>query len=102
MIAHYRVDYAGLSRLPEKQQRLNIYMHMLKKIAQTNKVAVVVTNQMQSNPDNIIFGEKSMPVGGQIMLYASTHVIHLRRFKLYNHQAELVISPCYPRKVIVL
>jgi len=100
MTAHYRVDYAGRSRLPEKQQRLNEYMHMLLRTAQTNGgVAVVVTNQMQSNPDGV-FGEKSMPVGGQIMLYASTHVIHLRRLKLYNHQAELVISPCYPRKVI--
>jgi hypothetical protein len=54
---------------------------------------------MHSNPDNGIFGEKSMPVGGQIMLYASTYIVHLRRLKLYNHQAELVISPCYPGKV---
>jgi DNA repair protein RadA len=101
MTAHYRVDYAGRSRLTEKQQRLNKYMHMLLKIAQTNgRVAVVVTNQMQSNPDNGIFGDKSMPVGGQIMLYASTHVVHLRRLKLDNYQAELDISPCYPRKVI--
>ena len=98
MTAHYRVDYMGRSKLPEKQQRLNKYMHMLLRIAQTNKVAVVVTNQMQSNPDNVIF-EKSMPVGGQVMLYASIHVIHLKRLKLNNHQAELVISPCYPRKV---
>ena len=101
MTAHYRVDYAGRSKLPEKQQRLNKYMHMLLRAAQTNGgVAIVVTNQMQSNPNYGIFGEKSMPVGGQIMLYASTHIIHLRRLKLYNHQAELVISPCYPPKVI--
>ena len=101
MTAHYRVDYAGLSRLREKQQRLNIYMHMLLKIAQTNgRFAILVTNQMQSNPDNGIFGEKSMPVGGQVMLYASTHVVHMRRLKLDNYQAKLDISPCYPRKVI--
>jgi DNA repair protein RadA len=99
MTAHYRVDYAGLRKLPEKQQRLNKYMHMLLRIAQTNKVAVVVTNQMQSNPDNVIF-EKSMPVGGHIMLYASTHVVHLRSLKLDNYRAKLDISPCYPRKVI--
>jgi DNA repair protein RadA len=100
MTAHYRVDYAGRSRLTEKQQRLNKYMHMLLRTAQSNQgVAVVVTNQMQSNPDDGIFGDKSMPVGGQIMLHASTHVIHLKRLKLNNHQAELVISPCYPRKV---
>lgn len=101
MTAHYRVNYAGRSKLPEKQQRLNKYMHMLLRTAQSNQgVAVVVTNQMQSNPDGSIFGDKSMPVGGQVMLHASTHVIHLKRLKLYNHQAELDISPCYPCKII--
>jgi DNA repair protein RadA len=101
MTSHYRVDYAGRSRLREKQQRLNIYMHMLLKIAQSNgEVAVVVTNQMQPNPNDGIFGEKSMPVGGHIMLYASTHVVHMRRLKLDNRLVDLDISPCYPRKVI--
>ncbi len=101
MTAHYRVDYADRSRLTEKQQKWNKYMHMLLRTTQSNQgVVVVVTNQMQSNPDNDIFGDNFMPVRGQIMLYASTHVIHLRRLKLYNHQAELVISPCYPRKII--
>jgi Rad51 protein len=41
-----------------------------------------------------------MPIGGQVMFYASTHVVHLRRLKLDNYQAELDISPCHPRKVI--
>jgi DNA repair protein RadA len=100
MTAHYRVDYAGRSKLPEKQQRLNKYMHMLLRTARTNKVAVVITNQMQSNPDGSIFGEKSMPVGGQVMLHASTHVVRLKRLKLDNRIAELDISPYYPRKVI--
>ena len=73
---------------------------MLLRTAQTNKVAVAITNQMQSNPDGSIFGEKSMPVGGHVMLYASTHVVHMRRLKLGNYQAELYISPCYPRNGI--
>jgi DNA repair protein RadA len=99
MTAHCRVDYAGHSKLPEKQQRLDKYMHMLLRIAQTNRVAVVITNQMQSNPDGI-YDDKSMPVGGQVMLYASTHVVRLKRLKLDNRTAELDISPYYPRKVI--
>jgi DNA repair protein RadA len=72
MIAHYGVDYAGRSKLSEKQQRLNKYMHMLLRTAQTHRMAVVVTNQMQSSPQGSIFGEKSIPVGGQVMLYART------------------------------
>jgi DNA repair protein RadA len=101
MTAHYRVYYAGHSKLPEKQQRLNKYMHMLLRTAQTNKVAVVVTNQMQSNPHNGIFGDKPMLVRGQIMLYINTHIIHLRRLKLDNRLSELDISPCYPLRIVV-
>jgi DNA repair protein RadA len=98
MTAHYRVDYVERSRLPERQRRFNKYMHMLLKIAQSNGgVAIVVTNQIQSNPDGA-FDDRSMPVGGQVMLYAGTHIVYLRRLKLDNYQAELDICPCYPRK----
>jgi hypothetical protein len=74
---------------------------MLLRTAQTNKVAVVVTNQMQSNPHNGIFGDKPMLVRGQIMLYINTHIIHLRRLKLDNRLSELDISPCYPLRIVV-
>ena len=54
MTVHYRVDYAGRSKLPEKQQRLNKYMLKLFKIARSNdEVVVVVTNQMQPNPAGV-------------------------------------------------
>jgi DNA repair protein RadA len=55
MTAHYRVDYAGRSKLPDKQQRLNKYMYKLLRIARTNnEVVVVVTNQMQPNPAGVL------------------------------------------------
>jgi RecA/RadA recombinase len=55
MTVHYRVDYAGRSKLPEKQQRLNKYMLKLLRIARTNdEVVVVVTNQMQPNPAGVL------------------------------------------------
>jgi hypothetical protein len=54
---------------------------------------------MRSNPYSNIFGDKSMPVGGNVKLYASIHVFHLRRLKLDNYHAELDINPCYPRKI---
>ena len=54
IIYHYRAEYAGRSKLPEKIQRLNKYMHLLLKTASSNAVAVVVTNrQMQSSVDGI-------------------------------------------------
>jgi RecA/RadA recombinase len=99
MTAHYRVDYAGHFKF-QKNKRLNKYMYMLLRTTQKNKLAVVITNQIQSNPDGDF--EKSMPVGSHVMLYASTHIVHMRRLKLDNYQVELYISPCYPRKVIDL
>jgi DNA repair protein RadA len=50
IIYHYRAECAGRSKLPEKIQRLNKYMHLLLKTAHTSGVAVVVTNhQTQSS-----------------------------------------------------
>ncbi|MFZ0511175.1 MAG: hypothetical protein WAM14_06180 [Candidatus Nitrosopolaris sp.] len=52
IIYHYRAEYAGRSKLPERLQRLNKSMHILLKTASNNTVAVVVTNhQMQSSID---------------------------------------------------
>ncbi|MFZ0896022.1 MAG: hypothetical protein WAZ77_16115, partial [Candidatus Nitrosopolaris sp.] len=40
MTNHYRAEYAGRSRLPERLQRLNKPLHMLLKTAHTNAAAV--------------------------------------------------------------
>jgi DNA repair protein RadA len=97
MTAHYRVDYAGRSRLKEKQQRLNIYMHMLLKIAQTNGgVAIVVTNLMQSASDQV-FGSNRIPIGSYIMSYASTYRIPLRYVYPEKFCGKLDISPDHPQ-----
>jgi Rad51 len=51
------------SKLPERIQRLNKSMHTLLKTAQTNAVAVVVTNhQMQSSVDGSF--DRVVPLGG--------------------------------------
>ena len=95
----YRVDYAGRSKLTEKQQKLNQYMHKLSKLAQTNDLSVVVTNQVQYTPDNLFGGSsKPAPIGAQIMLYASTHTVFLNGSNPERILARLVHSPCLPQK----
>ncbi len=42
----YKVDYPERSRLPQRQQQLNKYVHMLSNIAQSNNVAIIVTNHL--------------------------------------------------------
>ena len=92
----YRVDYAGRSKLTEKQQKLNQYMHKLSKIALTNSVAVIVTNQVQYTPHSHFGTSKSAPIGARVMLYASTHSVFLSGSNP-EVMRRLVHSPCYPQ-----
>ena len=95
MTAHYRVDYAGRSRLPERQQKLNKYMHMLINTTQIHRVAVVVTNHQMHSSSDSIFGNRAIPIGGYIMSYASTYRIHLIHLSPEKFCATLDISPCH-------
>lgn len=98
MTSLYRVDYSGRARLSDKQQKLNQYMHKLSMMAQTNNIAVVITNQVQYTPDNP-FGtnnNRPVPIGAQIMLYASTHTISLSGSNPERILARLANSPCLP------
>ena len=59
-VAHYRAEFLGRATLSDRQQRLNKFMHMLLRIAETYNVAVLATNQIQSSPD-AIFGDAFKP-----------------------------------------
>jgi DNA repair protein RadA len=52
IIALHRVDFPGRESLAERQQRLNIMLHKLIRLAEIYNVAIVLTNQVQSQPDN--------------------------------------------------
>ena len=70
---------------------------MLLRIPQTNGgFAIVVTNQMQSAPDQV-FGSNPIPIGGYIMSYASTYRIPLRYVYPEKFCGKLDISPGHPQ-----
>ena len=95
IIYHYRAECAGRSKLPEKIQRLNKYMHLLLKTASSNAVAVVVTNhQTQSSVDGTY--NRVVPLGGNAMSYASKYRIHLDYRGGYR-LARLDLGPCPPQ-----
>src|SRR5919201_71077 len=52
IIALHRVDFPGRESLAERQQRLNVMLHKLIRLAEIYNVAIVLTNQVQSQPDN--------------------------------------------------
>jgi len=95
IIYHYRAECAGRSKLPEKIQRLNKYMHLLLKTAASNAVGVVVTNhQTQSSVDGTY--NRVVPLGGNVVSYASKYRIHLDYRGGYRC-ARLDLGPCPPQ-----
>jgi DNA repair protein RadA len=98
IIYHYRAECAGRSKLPEKIQRLNKYMHLLLKTAHTSGVAVVVTNhQTQSSVDGT--HNRVVPLGGNAISYSSKYRIHLDYRGVYR-SARLDLGPCPPQDSI--
>ena len=51
IISLHRAEYTGRETLADRQQRLNIMLHKLLRLAEIYNVAVVLTNQVQSSPD---------------------------------------------------
>lgn len=93
-ISHYRAEYLGRGTLSERQQKINRLMHILIRISETYKIAVILTNQIQSVPDTI-FGDPFRPAGGNIIAHSSTYRIYLKKAGK-NRIARIVDSPYHP------
>ncbi|MCJ7478658.1 MAG: DNA repair and recombination protein RadA [Candidatus Nanohaloarchaeota archaeon QJJ-7] len=95
LTGEFRSDYVGRGQLAERQQKLNKHMKNLKKLASTYNAAVMVTNQVMSNPDQM-FGDPTKAIGGHIAGHNSTFRIYLRKSKKDKRVARLVDSPYLP------
>jgi len=98
-VAHYRAEYIGRGALSERQQKLNKFMHMLVRIAETYEVAVLATNQIQSSPD-AMFGDAFRPTGGHVVAHTSTYRVYLKRSGK-NRIARKVDSPYHPEREVL-
>jgi len=95
-VAPFRAEYLGRGKLAERQQLLNRFMHDLIRIAELYDVAIVITNQVQSQPD-IMFGDPTKPVGGHVVAHAVTYRIYIRKAKQKGVRiASIVDSPEHP------
>lgn len=95
LTAQFRSDYVGRGQLAERQQKLNKHMHTLQRLANTHNSAVVVTNQVMSNPGQL-FGDPTSAIGGHIVGHASAFRIYLRKSKKNKRIARLVDCPYLP------
>ena len=99
IVSHYRAEFLGRSLLSERQQRINRLLHILLRIAETFKIAVVITNQIQSSPD-AIFGDPNKATGGNVMAHTSTYRLYLKKAGK-NRIARMVDSPYHLEREIL-
>lgn len=95
LTSHFRSEYPGRGELAPRQQLLNKHLHELLKFADTYNAAVIVTNQVSARPD-ILFGDPTRPIGGNIVAHAATYRVYLRKSKPPKRIARLIDSPNLP------
>ena len=95
IISLHRAEFPGRETLADRQQRLNVMLHKLLRLAEIYNIAVVLTNQVQSQPDNSSFGgwnDSTRAAGGNIIGHACTYRIFLRKAGR-DRMAIMVDSP---------
>ncbi|MFH8086796.1 MAG: DNA repair and recombination protein RadA [Candidatus Aenigmatarchaeota archaeon] len=95
LTSHFRAEFIGRGELAERQQKLNKHLHHLQKLADAYNLAVYITNQVMARPD-VLFGDPTAPVGGNVLAHMSTYRIYLRRGKEGTRIARLVDAPDLP------
>ena len=92
IISLHRAEFIGRGTLWDRQQRLNSMLHRLTRIAEVYNIALVLTNQIQSNPDATFAGETTKVAGGNILAHATTYRIFFKKAG-HNRVAVLQDSP---------
>ncbi len=94
IISLHRAEFIGRGTLAERQQRLNTIIHRLIRQAEVYNIAVVVSNQVQTQPD-VFFGDPTKPTGGNVIAHACTYRIYLKKAG-QERIATIVDSPYHP------
>jgi len=95
LTSQFRSEFIGRGQLSDRQQKLNSHMRLLQRIAELYNVVVFVTNQVMSRPD-VLFGDPTDAIGGNIVKHASKTRIYLRKGSGSKRIAKLVDSPSLP------
>ncbi|MEO2201323.1 MAG: DNA repair and recombination protein RadA, partial [Nitrosopumilus sp.] len=74
----FRAEYLGRGTLSARQQKLNHFVHLLVRIAETYDCAAIATNQVMASPD-VFFGDPTRPVGGNVVAHTSTYRIYFKK-----------------------
>ncbi len=95
----FRAEYLGRGTLASRQQKLNHFVHLLVRIAETYNCAALATNQVMASPD-VFFGDPTRPIGGNIVAHTSTYRIYFKKSGK-KRIARMVDSPHHPEMDVV-
>ena len=95
----FRSEYLGRGTLSERQQRLNKFVHLLVRIAETYNCAALATNQVMASPD-VFFGDPTRPVGGNVVAHTSTYRVYFKKSGK-KRIARMVDSPHHPEQEVI-
>jgi len=91
----FRTEYLGRANLQVRQAKLGQHLKKLSRIAETWKMAVVVTNQVLSDPSAPPFMDPIKPVGGNVVGHISTYRLYIKRAGK-KRIVRMVDSPSHP------
>lgn len=91
IISLHRAEFVGRGTLSDRQQRINNMLHRLIRISEIYDVAILVTNQIQHDP-NSMFGDPVKPTGGNALGHTATYRIYVRKSG-HNRTATVIDSP---------
>jgi len=95
----FRAEYLGRGTLAGRQQKLNHFVHLLVRIAETYNCAALATNQVMASPD-VFFGDPTRPVGGNVVAHTSTYRIYFKKSGK-KRIARMVDSPHHPEQEVI-
>jgi DNA repair protein RadA len=94
MASHFRAEFPGKDNLPRRQQALMAHAETLQRLAESYRLAVITTNQILSNPDNLFSGASNLePALGFAWGHRPTHRILLRKSRGTARIARIFDSP---------
>ncbi|KAG0511967.1 MAG: DNA repair and recombination protein RadA [Nitrosopumilales archaeon] len=95
----FRAEYLGRGTLAARQQKLNHFVHLLSRIAETYNCAALATNQVMASPD-VFFGDPTRPIGGNVVAHTSTYRIYFKKSGK-KRIARMVDSPHHPEQEVI-
>jgi len=98
-IGLFRSEYLGRGTLATRQQKINKFVHLLVRLAETYNIASIMTNQVMSSPDQF-FGDPTRPVGGNVVAHTSTYRIYFKKSGK-KRIARMVDSPHHPEQEVI-